>query len=330
MSKLFSLPVELLQLIGDHLESQSDINIFIRTCKHLHSVLNGYLYRYNSINHRRSALFWAAERDIPETAAHSIKAAPYTEIRNMAGMTPLIIAVQKGHLSTVKQLLEYVDRGINLEERNDDRRTPLAFAACFGQAETAKLLIEKGANIESKDEGQKTPLILAAVNGYPDVVKLLLDHGAAVHEKDEYGRTALAWAADIGKLVAVDHLLENGALVDARTINDSTPLMIAAANGRDTVVKRLLEGGADPNARSGNGWTVLHYAANFDPKESVVRQLLAAGSDPKATISSARYPNRTPADVAYRYPHNRPESEVVYNILLEAAGGGQSDDAGSR
>ncbi|KAL4947294.1 ankyrin repeat-containing domain protein [Aspergillus filifer] len=263
MPKLFSLPVELLQLIGDHLESQNDINIFIRTCKHFHSALNGYLYRCNSMNHKRSALFWAAERDIPETAAHSLKAAPYTEIRNMAGMSPLLIAVEKGHLSIIKQLLEFVDRGINLEEQNDDRRTPLAFAACFGQAEAARLLIEKGANLESKDEGQKTPLILAAVNGYPDVVKLLLDHGAAVHEKDEYGRTALAWAADIGKLAAVDHLLEKGALVDARTINDSTPLMIAAANGHDTVVTRLLGGGADPNARSANGWSVLHYAANF-------------------------------------------------------------------
>ncbi|KAL4930896.1 ankyrin repeat domain-containing protein [Aspergillus undulatus] len=298
MSKLFDLPVELLQLIVDHQESQSDINAFIRTCRYLYDTFNEYLYRYNLRYGERSAMFYAAQRDIAATAANSMGAGPYTELRNITRETPLMIAARRGHQRVLKHLISFADQGIELEARNE------------------------GVDLEAEDEEAKTPLILAALNYHHGTVKLLLEHGAAVDTKDLYGRTALTWAAEHGELDTVDLLLEKGSLVDSRTVNQSTPLILAASRGHDTVVKRLLEAGADPNASSISGWTVLHHAAFYYLKDSVISLLLEAGSDPRATISNEQPPGRTPAELALTAVRITGDKSVGYNILLEAAKNG--------
>ena len=64
-----------------------------------------------------------------------------------------------------------------------------------------KLLLEKGADVESKDDDGQTPLSRAAMYGhsYEAVVKLLLEKGADVESKDRYyGRTPLSRAAERG------------------------------------------------------------------------------------------------------------------------------------
>ena len=47
-----------------------------------------------------------------------------------------------------------------------------------------KLLLEKGADLESKDDYGQTPLSWAAENGHEAVVKLLLEKGADLESKD--------------------------------------------------------------------------------------------------------------------------------------------------
>ena len=57
-----------------------------------------------------------------------------------------------------------------------------------------KLLLDRGAEIEAKDNYSSTALHLAATGGHAEVVKLLLDRGAAIEAKDRDGRTALSMA----------------------------------------------------------------------------------------------------------------------------------------
>ena len=49
-----------------------------------------------------------------------------------------------------------------------------------------KLLLEKGAELETKDNYSRTPLLYATRYRYEAVVKLLLEKGAKLETKDKY------------------------------------------------------------------------------------------------------------------------------------------------
>jgi ankyrin repeat protein len=64
-------------------------------------------------------------------------------------------------------------------------------ASLRGHTETAKLLIEKGADVNAKNNNGWTPLYAAAIGDHTETVKLLIDKGADVNVKDSSGKTIL-------------------------------------------------------------------------------------------------------------------------------------------
>ena len=75
-------------------------------------------------------------------------------------------------------------------------------AVGINDIKTVKALLDKGADVNVKDNSGSTPLIYAARNGRTEVLKALIDKGAEVNAKDINGNTPLIWAAcmDIQKL----------------------------------------------------------------------------------------------------------------------------------
>ena len=67
----------------------------------------------------------------------------------------------------------------------------LIAAATNGDAAGVQQLLQKGANIEAKDNLGWTPLIWAAYQGHTEVVNLLLEKGANLEAKGNKGQTAL-------------------------------------------------------------------------------------------------------------------------------------------
>jgi ankyrin repeat protein len=62
-----------------------------------------------------------------------------------------------------------------------------------------KLLLEKGAELEFRNNDGRTPLSGAAEKGHEAAVKLLLGKGAELESKDrELVRTPLSWGARTG------------------------------------------------------------------------------------------------------------------------------------
>ena len=53
-----------------------------------------------------------------------------------------------------------------------------------GDEAVVKLLLEKGADLDSKDNNGRTPLSWAARNGHDALVKLLFEEGADLDPKD--------------------------------------------------------------------------------------------------------------------------------------------------
>lgn len=97
--------------------------------------------------------------------------------RHMGGSVDaqLFAASANGDLWAVKRLVE---RGANVDARDAEGLTPLAWAAQYGRTEVARYLIAQRANLNPADKFGFTPLMWAAQEGQQGVVDLLLTKGA--------------------------------------------------------------------------------------------------------------------------------------------------------
>jgi tetratricopeptide (TPR) repeat protein len=176
---------------------------------------------------------------------------------SMTGPDTLKFAASSGQADVVKVILE---RGIDVNIKDDSGRTALSFAAENGQTRIVQILRVASADLNAKDENGKTALIYAAINGHDDTVKMLLDLGVDVNARDNIGETAFIYAAETGRADIVPLLKAGGADVNAKTMTGLTALMYATINGHTEVVKALIATGADLHIKNNVGNTALKYA----------------------------------------------------------------------
>lgn len=103
----------------------------------------------------------------------------------------------------------------------------LHYAVDAARVDLARDLVQRGADLEGKDERGYSPLILAAFKGRTAVLRILLEGGADAMAQDRHGNSALMFAAQWGDLEAVRLLLAAGADIRARGQNGYTALKIA-------------------------------------------------------------------------------------------------------
>ncbi|KAL8988120.1 MAG: hypothetical protein Q9169_008609 [Polycauliona sp. 2 TL-2023] len=90
---------------------------------------------------------------------------------------------------------------------DNDRRTPLSYAAGNGHVPAVQLLLEKRADIDFMDNDRRTPLWYAAEKGHVAVVQLLLDKGAEIQPGSVGGwvpQSYLDTSSDVLQLIARD------------------------------------------------------------------------------------------------------------------------------
>jgi ankyrin repeat protein len=80
-------------------------------------------------------------------------------------------------------------------------------AAERGDTKAVKLQLDRGANIEARDEWGHTPLMVAIESGHIDTVMLLLDRGANMNAVSNNGQLVAQFA---GKSAIVDLLEARG------------------------------------------------------------------------------------------------------------------------
>jgi ankyrin repeat protein len=188
----------------------------------------------------------------------------------------LVEAVERQDWTSARRLIE---EHVDLDSRQADGTTALAWAAHWGHLDTIDLLLRGGANVNLGTDLGVTPLALAARNGNVPMVERLLSAGANPSLSSSTGETPLMVAAHAGQEAIVRALLAKGAKPDAaETATRQTPLMFAIAEGHAGVVKALLDAGADPRARSTGGFSPLLFAARHGDVASA-RLLLDAGVD---------------------------------------------------
>jgi ankyrin repeat protein len=140
-----------------------------------------------------------------------------------------------------------VRQGVDVNTREEDGTTALAWAANHSNLTIAELLLSKGANPDLTNALGIGPLSLAITNGSKAIVRLLLGKGADPNVARENGETPLMTAARLGQVETLQLLLDRGANINARDKKfGQTALMWAA--GHPEAVRLLVEHGADVRA----------------------------------------------------------------------------------
>ncbi|XP_059471144.1 uncharacterized protein LOC132194090 [Neocloeon triangulifer] len=94
-----------------------------------------------------------------------------------------------------------------------ERKIKRSFTALFipvysGNVGIVKLLLDKGANVNAKNDHQSTPLMISAELSTVEMCQLLVKNGALMYEVDNDGDSALHCAILAGKLENVQYLVQ--------------------------------------------------------------------------------------------------------------------------
>jgi ankyrin repeat protein len=71
-----------------------------------------------------------------------------------------------------------LEKGAQVDGRDEGKRTPLHWAALFGHIDVVKMLIAKNADVNAKSVEGRTPLFISQKKGHKTISDLLISHGA--------------------------------------------------------------------------------------------------------------------------------------------------------
>jgi ankyrin repeat protein len=219
----------------------------------------------------KTAVYYAADCGHEETLTFLLEQGAQANSKDERGSTPFMLACQQGQMGVVKVLLEQVGPQA-FQETDEDRRTALYYAACWGKEEIFSFLLGQGGQANSKDKYGATPFMLACQEGHMGVVSLILQHVGpqALQEMEKRGWTALHFAAVRGHEDIVTFLLGQGAQASRRNDDGMTPFMRACHQGRTGVVQVLVQhmGKQAVHETDNRGATALHWAAHRGHEET--------------------------------------------------------------
>ncbi|KAH7323802.1 ankyrin repeat-containing domain protein, partial [Rhexocercosporidium sp. MPI-PUGE-AT-0058] len=176
---------------------------------------------------------------------------------NNTGATVLTVAASWGRLDIIKLLLAH-DRSTLQVTTDEDDNTPLYLAVQRGHLETVKFLLHSGCSVEAGSRDGDTLAHVAARGGYFLVLKALFEHERQfLNAKNANRETPLLLAAEKSHELCVVVILELNSITLKQKM---TPLMFASRLGSDHVVGLLLEHGADFRLRDRDYCTALSLA----------------------------------------------------------------------
>ena len=134
---------------------------------------------------------------------------------DLNGNTPLMIAIQRNQIDTVKKELSdsrYNDNNnALLNHTNINDETALHIAVRNRSEAIVKLLLDNRIEKDTKNLNCDTALHIATKNGDITIVKMLVDAKCDINAVDENGATALVLAAKRGNKNLVEYFIEKGA-----------------------------------------------------------------------------------------------------------------------
>jgi ankyrin repeat protein len=185
--------------------------------------------------------------------------------------TELTDAAASGNIARVQTL---ITRGANINETNRKGLTPLMWAICAKQTQTAQKLVDLGANINIQDKYGYSALSYAILYGNVEMVNYLVGKGADLKQKDSNNYSYLHIASSQNKSDIVEILLKSKMNINEKNSNGETPLHLALSHRTYEVAKLLVDNGADINARDNYRSTPLHYTVRYGSYASTATKLM--------------------------------------------------------
>jgi len=213
---------------------------------------------------------------------------------NRYGVTPLLLAAQRGRDDLIELLLKAGGSVKTADAKLPEGQTLLMHAARTGQVASVKALISAGSNPNARETRTgTTAAIWAATASSGNAIRVLAEAGAdlnvlskvtsyphtqngvllsGLEEGYSYvGQTVLprgGWSAAMfsareGAVDAVRALAESGANLNLTDPEGTTALIVAVINGHYDVVSALIDKGADPNIADIKGMTPLYAAVDM-------------------------------------------------------------------
>ncbi|HEV2601990.1 MAG TPA: ankyrin repeat domain-containing protein [Candidatus Babeliales bacterium] len=175
----------------------------------------------------------------------------------LATIKAAVVPNEETRLEVVKRLL---NEGAPIEEVDELGRTPLMLAINGGHIDIAKLLLERGASMKARSS-QGTSIFEFVPRGNVALMQLLLDNKLAIEAQDKWGGTILQWAVSGDDVPMVALLLERGAKTEVRNGYSGETLLLLAVSYRFLdVVRLLLQANADIEAEDKRGNRALTIA----------------------------------------------------------------------
>ncbi|XP_069670620.1 uncharacterized protein [Periplaneta americana] len=239
---------------------------------------------------KKSGPLWAGDHNLPlsERSSAFTTTKERLEIKDSKGMTPLSWAACRGHLETVRLLVE---KGAEVNTSDVFLPSPLHGAIYGSHVNVVKFLIKSGANVNAYDRNDQSPILAATRQNNVDVVKPLMKEGADVNAYNTYGESLadvyacvtygespIFAAARGGNVDTVRLLMDNGADVNVCNMFGEIPIFAAARGGNVDTVRLLMDNGADINVCNMIGESPI-FAAARGGNVDTIRLLMDKGVD---------------------------------------------------
>lgn len=212
----------------------------------------------------------------------SISVNVHSRTQDQHSLTPLLLAVQKGHAMMVRNLLL---AGASVHDTTPSKQTALQLAAEADLAEVCSILLAEGVDYAAVDSRGNGALHLAVKEGHLDVVRVLLTESQidaeAVNAK---GRNPLHILANFAKDSAVaifDLFLEcmPEYPIDRVDGDGNTALLLAYMKGHGAMCRSLVKAGATLGTLNHQG--VSMFNCQVATKQLLCRLLDSLSQEPK-------------------------------------------------
>ena len=223
--------------------------------------------------------------NLAQVQALVAKDASLLEARDEQRRTPLHWAARGTNLAVLRWLVE---QGADVGSLDGSGVAPLHSLASRGNLEGIRIVLARGADVNVALPNKSTPLHQAALGRQVETVRLLVERKADLERADEQGRTPLLVAArEMAGPSVVRTLLDLGARIDVADRSGWTALELAGWRGSADVVAVLLERGAVFETAGPRGARLLEFAVSGGLTD-LFSKMIERGADVNAQLPTGR------------------------------------------